>query len=178
MWFFYCFFLQKINYQLCLLYISKKKFKFTRFLIYSIFVFNAYQLKFYLSNNIRFTVMNRIWCPAFGTTERCDIAIRVSFVGILFGIFMLSTVFFSLLDKKERLKKIYRFEIQFIILQFILWLALAFVIFRWNREIGAKGNDIFKIYLHILKAILLLSIGMWIVSHEEKLKIKKKIDFH
>jgi len=142
-----------------------EKFKVIRWIIYLAIIFNSYMMHQNISNNLKFTVGGKIWCPGFGSNARCDVALLHCIYGMIsgFGLFWMGV----LDDLKKKLKLFYENESILCLIQVPIWIGFFINIMQWTKEMETSAWEIDCIYICILVNIALL-IGSAIVSYIEK----------
>mmetsp|Transcript_26601 Transcript_26601/g.51848 ORF Transcript_26601/g.51848 Transcript_26601/m.51848 type:complete len:157 (-) Transcript_26601:47-517(-) len=144
-----------------------EKYKVIRWILYIAMMINSYMLHQNISNNLRFTIAKKVWCPAFGANMRCDEAIIFSIVGMFSGLGLFLLGVFETDEKTKKLKFFHDNEPSLCLIQVPLWIGLFFEILSWTKEEETAAFEINCIYVCIALNIILL-IGSAIVSYIEK----------
>mmetsp|Transcript_24421 Transcript_24421/g.61824 ORF Transcript_24421/g.61824 Transcript_24421/m.61824 type:complete len:155 (+) Transcript_24421:81-545(+) len=142
-----------------------EKFKVIRWILYLVMMFNSYLLHQNISNNLKFTIAEKVWCPAFGSNSRCDVALLHSIIGIISG---LGLFLMGVLDDDIKKKKLFNEnETILCLIQVPIWIGFFINILQWTREMETSAYEINFIYVSIIVNVILL-VGSAIVSHIEK----------
>ncbi|ABW98267.1 hypothetical protein HAN_3g465 (nucleomorph) [Hemiselmis andersenii] len=141
------------------------KFKVIRWILYLAMMFNSYMLNQNISNNLKFIIGEKVWCPAFGSNARCDVALLHSIIGIISGasLFLMGI----LDDDTKKLKFFNKNESILCLIQVPIWIGFFINIFQWTKEMETSAFEINCIYISILANISFL-ICSGIVSYIEK----------
>jgi hypothetical protein len=142
-----------------------EKFKVIRWIFYLAISFNSYMSHQNISNNLKFMIGEKIWCPGFGSNARCEVALLHTMFGIISG---LGLFFFGILgDDLKKAKFFIENESTLCFLQIPIWISFSINIFQWTREMETSAFEINCIYVSIIVNISLL-LASGIVSYIEK----------
>jgi len=151
------------------------KFNVLRWLCYLGVIFFSFLINRNISNNLKFKIGSKIWCPAFGDVTRCNLAILVSSMGFFSGFGLLLLGVSADFEEKSFFKFIYRSEPLFSLIQVPVWLGLLRSLTLWTKEVDSLGWEIWSIYLYIIINVLFLTISAILCRIEKNVRASHKI---
>nr|UXY87108.1 hypothetical protein 1634Bnrm1_p068 [Cryptomonas sp.] len=132
-------------------------------LIFVMITFNSVLFIYDINTNSKFSVDGLVFCPVFGSVDRCDLAILVNLVGIFTVLILgLSELFFKKKNTRavELLKKNKK---SIILVQVALWLIMVFFLLYWTTQLNADAIEKQKnLYYGLLN--LFLFVGIFLFS--------------
>ena len=126
-------------------------------------IFNSLLIIFNINNNLKFSISELVFCPAFGSVNRCDFISILSFICILSCLICIAEL--VLKNKNTKLVIILRKNKIFLIkIYILLWIILVFLLFKWSKQVEAdffeKFKNIFGSILNLILFVIILPISI------------------
>jgi len=151
------------------------KYNVLRWLCYLGVIFFSFLINRNISNNLRFKIGSKIWCPAFGDVARCNLAILVSSMGFFSGFGLLLLAVSADYEEGSFFRFIYRSEPIFSLIQVPVWLGLFRSLTLWTKEVETLGWEIWSLYFYIIINVLFLIISAILCRIEKNVRASHKI---
>lgn len=151
------------------------KYNVLRWVCYLGTIFFSFLINRNISNNLRFKIGSKIWCPAFGDVSRCNLAILISSMGFFSGFGLLLLGVLSDFEEKSFIRFIYQSEPVFSLLQIPVWLGLCRSLILWTKEVDSLGWEIASLYFYIIINILFLLVSAILFRIEKNVRTSHKI---
>lgn len=132
------------------------KYDVLKWICYLGIILSSYLLKQNISSNLKFIIANKVWCPAFGGTAKCNLAILISGMGVCSGFGLLLIGVLSDNEEKSLIRFLYKSEPILSLAQIPVWLGLIKNFTLWTKEVEIPGWEIWCLYLYSIINILLL----------------------
>jgi hypothetical protein len=143
-----------------------EKYKVLRWVVYLVIIINSILLTHTIMDNLRFTIVGKVFCPVFGTVRRCDISIFAGTLAIVSGIILLVLGVLSTTEEKKRRQFFYKSEVRMCLLQIPIWICFLISFITWSREVGASAPELTLVFICSLINIGLYSMAVIISSTE------------
>ena len=144
---------------------SVEKYNIIKWILYLGIIFSSFMLRRNITNNLKFAIKDTLWCPAFGNTARCDLAILTGSFGIFAGFGLLLMSVHSSINKNASffLGAYNEKEPIFCLLQIPIWICAAKTFLSWTEDVMdpkkcdcTPGWEIWCVYVYIILNMLFL----------------------
>nr|UXY88093.1 hypothetical protein Cry52Nrm1_p069 [Cryptomonas curvata] len=142
------------------------KLKTVEFFFLFFIIVNSLLIIFNISDKLKFLVSELIFCPVFGSVNRCD------FVNLVSLMYVLSSFIFLLeliqINKNTRIIRIFEKNKIFLIkIYIILSITLISLIFYWTNQVEADLLEKFKNMCGPFLNLCLLFINLFICTKKK-----------
>jgi hypothetical protein len=119
-----------------------------------------------ITNNFKFSILNKIFCPVFGSVLRCNLALYASWYGFCSALILLILGIFSSIEDK---KLSYKQEKRICFLESILWISFLLICKNWvldarDKEVWEKNYFKAKSTMKIFFYLIHLNVYLFLIA--------------
>jgi hypothetical protein len=128
-------------------------------LFFSLIISNSIIIIYNINYNLKFCISDLIFCPAFGSVNRCEYVSILSFVCVL-SCFIFIMELFQLCKNSKLILILKKSKLFMVKIYILFWSILIFLLFVWTNQVEAdiieKIKNIFGSFLNLFLFIFIL----------------------